>query len=709
MIQAVIRKGRVLAEEVPAPRASEGAVLIKVVNSCISVGTEVSGLTHAGKSLIRRAIEQPEKVVQTLNMARSAGIAETYRKVMGQVAAGAPTGYSVSGVVLAVGDGITDICVGDAVAAGGAGLANHAEYVDVPRNLVATIPRDLSFPKASTVTLGAIAMHGVRRSGTGLGEFCVVFGTGIMGQLAVQMLHASGARVIGVDLDSNRLQLAKRYGAEHVINPDEEDPIKAVNTMTGGRGADAVLFTAATGSSEPLSQAFRMCRRKGRVVLVGVSGMELRREDLYRNEIDLLMSTSYGPGRYDASYEQKGIDYPYAYVRWTENRNMLEYLRLVDSGAIDLDQLIGEDYTIERAAEAFERVKQPDRPLMVLLSYGMPEEPPKRNQLPNARVAVRGKPLGEGPVRVALVGAGSFATGVHLPNISALSGKYQLRAVMSRKGLDAKNAADRYGASYATSEFGDVLADSDVDVVMITTRHDTHAELTLKALQAGKHVFVEKPLATNREDLAKIESLYSDDSDDSPLLMVGFNRRFSMYAREIKKHVSQRVGPLLIQYRMNAGYLPPDHWVHEHGGRIVGEACHILDLMIYLTGSPVEVINWESLADSKGAFCPADNKAIIMKHADGSVCTVEYFSTGSRALGKEYMEAHFDEKTLVMDDYKSLTGYGLTTAHLSHSTPQKGHAEELEGLYSALSGETGDWPIPLWELLHTTALSLSVA
>ncbi|MDD2285486.1 MAG: zinc-binding alcohol dehydrogenase, partial [Paludibacter sp.] len=319
MLQALVKKGRVLPKEVPAPMVSSGAVLIKVVTSCISAGTELSGVTGSGQSIIRKAMEQPEKVKQVLNMAKTEGIAKTYAKVMGKLEQSSPTGYSVAGIVIGVGEGVNDLQPGDRVAAAGAGLANHAEYVDVPRNLVMRMPDTLDFPLASTVTLGGIAMQGVRRAHAALGEFVVVFGTGILGQLAVQMLAASGARILAVDLDERRLQLAKKMGAEAVFNPKSEDVVKAVTHYTGGHGADIVLFCAATNNSAALSDAFSMARRKGRLVMVGVWGKEFNREDIYKKELDFLISTSYGPGRYDPNYEEKGLDYPYAYIRWTEN------------------------------------------------------------------------------------------------------------------------------------------------------------------------------------------------------------------------------------------------------------------------------------------------------------------------------------------------------------------------------------------------------
>ncbi|MBD3842191.1 MAG: bi-domain-containing oxidoreductase [Campylobacterales bacterium] len=704
MIQAIVKKGKVLGEQISAPNVSKGSLLIKVVNSCISAGTEISGVSNSGKSLIKRALEQPENVKKVLNMVKSDGIATVYSKVKGKLDGGNPTGYSISGVVIAVGEGVTGFQPGDSVAAAGAGLANHAEYVDVPQNLVMKTPKGMSFADASTVTLGGIAMQGVRRSDLKLGEMCVVVGAGILGLLAVQMLKLSGVRVAVTDLDDRRLEIAKEYGAELIINPSRENVVQTITNWSDGYGADAVLFTAATSSSEPLSQSFQMCKKKGRVILVGVVGMEIKREDMYAKELDFLISTSYGPGRYDKNYEEKGLDYPYSYVRWTENRNMTEYLRLVHTGAIKLDKLIDANYPIEKVTEAFESLQTSGaKPLMVLLDYGMADLAQLENYLNHDRkVVLNNNPLQKNIINVALIGAGGFATGMHLPNIAKLSSKYKLHAVMNRTGHKAKTVAEQYKANYTTTNYEDILNDKDVDLVLISTRHDSHAELSLKALQAGKNVFVEKPLATNQEELDRIKAFYESDIPNKPVLFTGFNRRFSKYTTEIKKHTDKRINPMMIRYRMNAGFIPLDHWVHENGGRIVGEACHIIDLMTALTNSKIESISVESLTPTTNNFSSSDNKSITLKYADGSVASIEYFAIGSKELTKEFMEIHFDGKSIIMDDYKSIKGYGVKLAEIKDEISQKGQYEELEVLYETIKGNKKEWPIELWDMIQTT-------
>lgn len=708
MKQAIVRKGFVIAEDIPAPVVSDGSVLIKVIYSCISAGTEKAGVISSGTPLIKRILKQPEKVIKTLKLAKSEGISRVYKQVVGEIQAGKPIGYSLSGVVVGVGKGIQQFKTGDRVAAAGGGYANHAEFVDVPVNLVVKIPEDLGFMEASTVTLGAIALHGVRRADLALGEYCAVYGTGIIGLLTVQLLVSSGIRVIALDLDDNRLQLAKKFGAELTINTSNTDPVKAVENFTGGSGSDAVIFTASTSSSEPLSQSFKMCRRKGKVILVGVSGMEVNRNDIYPKEIDLIISTSYGPGRYDKNYEEKGIDYPYPYVRWTENRNLAEYLRLVKAGSVDINPMINKVYPIDQVKDAFQALGKDTPPsLLTLLDYGMAEINLLKEELPRStRIEINKKSISKDVFHVALIGAGNFATSMHLPILSKLKNKFTLHAVTDKIGNVAKSVAEQYKAVYATSNPEDVFQDDHIDVVLICTRHDSHGDLVLHALKNGKHVFVEKPLASNPDQLSEIENYYKlDTPEDKPVLMVGFNRRFSRYAAEIKTSIAGHISPLFLHYRMNAGYLPPDHWVYETGGRIIGEACHIIDLMTFLVGKPLSSFTYDSLEPETGKFSSSDNKSIILKYDDGSVATIEYFSLGNMKFPKENMEIHFDEKTILLSDYQQLKGYGVTVNEIKTDKPDKGHYEEWLAFYNCIKTPGAHWPIPLHEMIETTRLT----
>lgn len=717
MIQAIVKKGKVIGEDVPLPSVSEGSILIKVMYSCISTGTEVSIVHASEKSLIKKAFEQPAKVKRALKMIETEGISRAIEKIKAKLEGGSVIGYSLSGVILAIGNGIKDLKIADRVACVGSGYANHAEYVDVPRNLIVKLPKNLGFREASTVALGSIAMQGVRRANVTFGEYVVIFGLGVIGQIALQIAKHAGCRVIGIDFDENRLRIGKENGADFVLNPKDSDIVKQVYHFTDGFGTDKVIFAAATNSSEPLRQAFQMTRKKGKVVLVGVSGMEIKREDLYQKELDFLISTSYGPGRYDEEYEMRGLDYPYAYVRWTENRNMQEYSRELAEDKINLKNLIKKVYPIEKVEEAYEELRKPNRPLMVLLEYNQ-SLPENLQTLYQKESKVHTSPnivKKEGIINIAIIGAGNFATSVHLPNLSRMRDKYRIYAIMSKTPHKAKAIASQYHAHYATCTIDDILVDKDIDLVMITTRHNLHGEYALKALNAGKNIFVEKPLCIKEEELNAIKSFYNskltNHNSQLPLLMVGFNRRFSKYAQEAKRHTDKRINPLLMHYRVNAGYIPLDHWVHgeEGGGRIIGEACHFIDLFTFFTECKVKEIYTSTLTPKTQSLSTDDNRVIVLNYEDGSVATLEYFATGSKEFPKEYFEIHFEEKTIVIDDYKSIRGYGVKINEMRGDIPEKGHLRELEVFYEASQGKTEKWPIELWDLLQTTEVTFRVS
>ena len=463
------------------------------------------------------------------------------------------TGYSAAGSVIGVGDGVEGFRVGDRVACAGAQSAHHAEIIRVPGNLTVAIPDGLPTADASTVTLGAIALQGVRRAAPTMGETFVVIGLGVLGQLTAQLLRANGCQVIGSDLDQTRIRLAMSLGMDFALSSDAPSDVDQVERLTGGVGADGVIIAASTPSSDVVSTAFKMTRRKGRVVLVGDVGLDIDRSDIYQKELDVFISTSYGPGRYDRSYEEHGLDYPVGYVRWTENRNMREYLRLLGIGVVRVAPLVGATYPLEEAQAAYGALRsESPRPVMVLLEY--PDEPPpERRRVDNLNVK-RGS---HDKVGVAIVGAGDFAKGVHLPNVRALRDELRLEAVVSRTGANAVDVARQFDARYSTTEYQQVLDDERVDLVIITTRHDVHADLSLQALQAGKHVLVEKPLALTRDELASVPGFFSSSDTETPMLLTGFNRRFSaVYGQKLAEFTRERTNPMIIDYRMNAGYMP---------------------------------------------------------------------------------------------------------------------------------------------------------
>jgi predicted dehydrogenase len=637
-------------------------------------------------------------------MMKEQGFVRTLERVRGKLAAGTPTGYSAAGRVVAVGADVEAFCVGDRVACAGAGIANHAELIDVPVNLAVCVPNEVGIHHASTVTLGAIAMQGVRRTNPTLGETVVVIGLGILGQMTAQMLSSNGCRVVGVDLDPARVACAKENGLDIGIDPATENYVERVMHHTGGFGADAVIVTAGSASDTIISEAMRATRKKGRVVLVGDVGLDLNRGDFYQKELDFFISTSYGPGRYDPSYEEGGQDYPLPYVRWTENRNMQAYLQLLASGRVRLANLLAEPFAIDNAADAYASLDaEGPRPLIVLLKY------PDNSQAAQSRIEVRSPVARSGAIRVGLVGASSFAQGMHLPNMQKLGDAFALRAVMSRTGSNAKAVAAQYGASYCTTSLDEVLDDKDVDLVMITSRHDLHGSSVLRALEAGKHVFVEKPLTLDPSDLDQIEAFYRE-RPNGPLLMVGYNRRFAPAMTACVDFLSQRTTPLIVNYRMNAGFIPGDHWVHgpEGGGRNLGEACHIYDLFNALVGgAPDARVTADAIRPSGALWRRNDNFIATIAYDDGSVCSLTYTALGDKGYPKERMDVFADGKVLSLDDYKSFSVTGGRYKPWTANSSQKGQMEELKALAETLV-RGKPWPIPLEQLLRASRISFVV-
>lgn len=702
MKQLLVRSGKVFVQDVPAPTVGPRNVLVRVERSCISVGTEMAGVKMSALPLYRRALKQPHHVKKAIQMMRDQGVARVYRQIKGRLDAGLPTGYSAAGIVVEVGSEVEGISVGDRVACAGAGIANHAELIDVPVNLTVPVPDAVTMDAAATVTLGAIAMQGVRRTNPTLGETVVVVGLGILGQITAQLLSAHGCQVIGSDVDNGRIETAMQNGLEVGLNATDGDFVQRIVKLTDGYGADAVVITAASPSSEILAQAFQACRRKARVVVVGDVGLNIARNDIYAKELDLFISTSYGPGRYDPVYEEEGQDYPRAYVRWTENRNMSEYLRLLATGRVSLSNMIQEPFDIDEAETAYAQLAVPGvKPLLVLLKYA------ERAEARNPTLPLQRPTAIDGRVKLALIGAGGFAQGMHLPNIEKLKSTYELRTVVSRTGLSARTAAERFGAANASTSYAEVLADPAIDLVLIATRHDLHAGMVMQALQAGKNVFVEKPLSLTEEELAEIEAFYAN-AQKAPLLMTGFNRRFSPAIVEARKLLANRTSPVIVNYRMNAGYIPQDHWVHgpQGGGRNIGEACHIYDVFNALTGSLPTEVHAVSITPESAYWRRDDNFVATIRYADGSVCTLTYTAMGAKEFPKERAEIFFDGKVLALDDYKTLSVTGRTGGWKS-AVMEKGQLEELQALAQAFK-PGGKWPISMEEQLAATRVSFEV-
>jgi len=531
----------------------------------------------------------------------------------------------------------------------------------------------------------------------------VVIGLGILGQITVQLLKANGCKVIGIDLEERRIEKALELGLDKGLNPKNEDVVNISTIFSGGYGVDAVIITAATKSKDPLAQAFQMCRKKGRVVLVGNVRLEINREDVYKKELEFLISISYGPGRYDERYEQKGIDYPYGYVRWTENRNMQEYLNLIADKKINIRPLIEKEYKIEEAYKAYEELKTAGKkPLIVLLKYNQE----KKGQIAR-KIEVQSKPIKkDGRINIALVGAGNFAKAVHLPNLQKLKNLYTIYTIVSKTGSNVKSTAQKFGAKYAATDYKELLEDKNVDAVLIATRHNLHAQMAMDALKADKAVFLEKPMALNEKELDELVNVIKETRIP---FMVGFNRRFSKYAREVKRHISQRINPMIINYQMNAGYKPLDNWVHteEGGGRIIGEACHIFDLFNYFTEAEVKSISVDILTPTTEHFSRLDNTVITLKYKDGSVCSLTYTALGSNQYPKEFCQIYFDGKIIIIDDYRKLLGFGIKLKELKSSRPDKGQFEESVEFSKYLKNKS-QFPIPLWQFIQTTEISIQV-
>jgi len=735
MRQILLNMSGAVVARVPRPVVSPGSVLVRVHYSLISVGTEIAplrpvaaspdttaverGLEYAAlaRHYLRASVRDPRKAInRVMRIARNQVQRAPAPAAPGTPAAptsgerdaqGWAVGYSAAGEIVAVGDGITDLAAGDLVACAGAGHANHAEYINVPRNLVCRVPSGCDSRLAATATIGAIAMQGVRRASPQLGEHVCVLGLGLIGQITTQLLRAAGCTVIGLDLDAARVARARSLGMPHgASDPDTLKQI--VRDVTGGHGADQTIMTAATKSNAVINLAMDVTRRKGRAIVVGDVGLKVERDVFYRKEIDLLMSTSYGPGRYDASYEIEGRDYPYGYVRWTENRNMQSYLELVAGGRIDVGALIDRVTTVDEAPAVYRALvdAEGEPPLGVLIQYG--DAPDDLDAAPS-RVVIHGhRPTPEGRITYALVGAGGFGTGMLVPQMDKCRDRYALKAVVTRSAAQGGNFARERGVEMLTSNLDDVLRDPAIHLVVIATRHHEHADQVKRSIAAGKHVFVEKPLAITWDELSSVADAYSA-LGNRPALMVGFNRRFAPPLRELKARLASRRSPLVIEYRVNAGYLPLDHWVHgaQGGGRNIGEACHMYDVFRFLTGAPVRSIAATAIDPGGLAYARNDNFSATMSYEDGSVATLVYTALGPKTgMGKEHITVFCDNDAFIVDDFRRLTRASDGAELWQSGDILKGHFEELSAFADAIA--SGTPLVPFEELVESSAVALDV-
>ncbi|HYL95642.1 MAG TPA: bi-domain-containing oxidoreductase [Terriglobales bacterium] len=708
-----VRTGEVSLAEVPPPQVAPGSVLVRNLASVLSAGTERKLAEFGGKNLLQKAAARPDLVRQVIDKARREGVASALDAVQSRLNEPAPLGYSSAGVVLEVGEGVSDIRPGDRVACAGYGYACHAEVVAVPQALVAKIPlrgkgaagKEASFEEAAFTTLGAIALHGIRTADVKLGDAVAVLGLGMVGQLTVQLLHAAGCRVLAFDPNRTRAALAQQMGAENIASSAEQ--FKSVCAHASGPGVDAVIITADTASNEPVQLAGEIARDRATVVAVGAVGLTIPRKLYYEKELDFRVSRSYGPGRYDPQYEEKGFSYPVGYVPWTQTRNMEAFLKLLAEGKLDVQALITHRFPIADGVRAYDLIsgKTGQPYLGVVVSY--PHEftfQPRVQLSTNDAAAGAGRPA---RLKVGVLGAGNFATRVLLPAIKAVDG-CELGGICSRSGVKAQDAGRKFGFDYATSSEAQLLADGGIDAVVIATPHHLHAQQVVAALRAGKHVFCEKPLCLSEHELNEILAAWQSVPDRS--LMVGYNRRFSPMARAMKEFAGESGEPLMMSYRVNAGLIPRSNWIQDPargGGRIIGEVCHFVDFMTYMAGAhPVRV--WSHILPNGRLYCD-DNVVATLQFEDGSAGTVTYVANGDKTLPKERLEVFTGGRVAVLDDFRrlELRHNGRVKLQRSFLRQDKGHRNGWIAFAEAiLHGHPS--PIPVAELVSTSRATLAI-
>jgi predicted dehydrogenase/threonine dehydrogenase-like Zn-dependent dehydrogenase len=700
------KTGDVSVIDIPIPTLKSEGLLVQNAYSLISVGTERMKVEQASMNLLAKARARPDQVRKVLNSIQQQGLVDTYQKVMDRLDSLTPLGYSSAGIVKEVGSAVTNFTVGDRVACAGAGYANHAEFIYVPRNLCAKIPEEVSLQEAAFCTVGTIALQGVRQAGAVVGDNVAVIGLGLVGLLTVQILRAAGCRTVGIDIEESRTAIAMQLGCDLGLVRGEQDDPTMVSGFTGGRGVDAVIITAATSSSDPIDLASHICRDRGRIVVVGAIRVDISntlKSDFYEKELELFMSRSYGPGRYDSNYEEKGRDYPVGYVRWTEGRNMEAFLDLLASGAISVQGLMSHRFSLDEAPKAYELlVNDRARALTgVLFEYDVEADEAASIRLSGAEsLGIKARDQ----VGVGLIGAGNHTRAKLLPPL----GRTQdvcLRGVATATGLTARDVGDKFGFAYCTSDYRELLTDPEIDAILITTRHNLHAPLVVEALSHKKAVFVEKPLATDLEGLGQIVEAYRTHQGR---VLVGFNRRFAPHSQRLREFFAAHTAPLVLIYRINAGYQAPDNWYQdpiEGGGRIVGEGGHFVDLMTYIVGAhPVQVYA-RALPDP--ALPIPDNVSLMIDFADGSVGNLVYTAGGDVTFPKERLEVFGQGQVGVLDDFRALTlvSNGRRKKRRDRLTQDKGHAAQLNNFVAAVKGEI-PWPVSFEEHVTTTLVTL---
>lgn len=704
------RTGVLDVVEVPAPSVRAGSLVIRTATSLVSTGTERYLVDMAQKSLLGKALARPDLVRHLIAKAQTEGILEAFQQAVGRLDTPVPLGYSSAGVVIDVAPGVEGFVIGDRVACAGSAYASHAEAASVPANHCVKIPDNVNFESAAFVALGGVALESMRMAQVSLGETVVVIGLGLLGQIAVQLLKAAGCHVIGMDINSQKTEMAAQHGAEAVA-ADYHTVSRICQQLTTNHGADAVIIFAATPSNEPLEQAAELCRERGRIVASGMVGLEIPRKSFYDKELGLVVSRAWGPGLYEPNYTEKGLDYPIAYARWTAGRNIEEFLRVLAKGVVRVDHLITHRFPLERAKEAYELILEEKEPyIAVLLTY-----PQQISGYMKSRVVWLEKNLIPSKVKrerigIGLIGSGLFAKGTLLPVIKRIK-DIRFRGIATATGLSVHHTGKKFGFEYCATDHCELLADPEIDLVFILTRHGSHASLVTEAIRAGKHVFVEKPLALNVWQLSEIVGTFNDrDCNSQPALMVGFNRRFSPFSRWLKERFSVVGEPLAIHCTVNAGLVPPDHWVHDPevgGGRIIGEVCHFVDLIQYLSSSVPMRVYAETL--SSDGYKHSDNVVVTLKMANGAIGSIHYVAGGDKRYPRERVEVFGGGAVGVIQNFReaTFTRGGARKRIRNWLSIDRGHSAEIQALGDTIRNGSSP-PVALEEYLYTTLSTFAI-
>jgi predicted dehydrogenase/threonine dehydrogenase-like Zn-dependent dehydrogenase len=685
------KTGETILEDIPSPEVRRGSVLIETSRSLVSIGTERMLVEFGRSNLLSKVRQQPDKVKQVLDKIKTDGLMPTLEAVFNKLGEPLPLGYCNVGRVIAVGEGVNGFKIGDRVASNG----HHAEFVNIPQNLVAHIPDNVDDDEATFTVIGSIGLQGIRLLNPTLGETVVVIGLGLIGLITAQLLIANGCKVIGVDIDPDKLSLGEQWGIIP-FNPRTGDSVKFVESYTNGIGADGVIITASAKNNEIISQAAQMSRKRGRIVLVGVIGLDLNRAEFYEKELTFQVSCSYGPGRYDENYEQRGLDYPLPFVRWTEKRNFETILGALANQSLKVKEMITQVVDIEKFSDIYNDIGS-GKSIASILKYNVTE-----SKKPLQTIKLNDSNFAGSKGVIGVIGAGNFTKMTMLPALKDTGAGY--KTIASAGGVTGTALAKKYGFSESTTNYKAILNDSDIDLVLITTRHDKHAAMVAEALAANKHVFVEKPLALNNEQLQEITDAFQNNSANRSLT-VGFNRRFSPHAIKIKQMIGD--APMNVIATMNAGFIPMSVWIHDMsigGGRIIGEACHFIDLITYFTGSRVKSVCMNAMGVNPEEN--TDNASILLKYENGSTGVINYFSNGSKAYSKERIEVYSQDRTAIIDNFRETVGYGFKNFSKLKTGLDKGHKKQFSLLIEKVKNGGGAL-IPFDELINTTKASFA--